>query len=269
MKKKSLNNQTITTSETVDQSESNSQQDTSQDIYAHFSELRKRLWISLVFFILSMIFCYYFIEDIFNVLIYPLDRAMSVIGGTKRMIFTNLTEGFIVYLKLAGFGGIVLSFPVWIWQLWKFISPALYKREKRKVLPFLIISPFLFITGALFVYFLIVPLAWQFLIGFQSQTTLMPIELEARISDYLSLITSLIIVFGFCFQLPVILVLLMRFKIINVSSLVKFRKFVIVGIFIIAAFVTPPDVISQIALAIPLLLMYEIAILIEKGNKNV
>ncbi len=236
----------------------------------NFAELRKRLWVCLLFFMLSMGGCYYFIEDIFNILILPLNNAMESVGGTKRLIFTNLTEGFVVYLKLAAFGAMFLSFPVWLNQLWCFVSPGLYKKERKSLRPFLIYSPILFIAGALFVYFLIIPLAWEFLLNFQTNQTAMPIEMEAKISEYLALITTLIIVFGASFQLPVVLVMMMKLGIIDVSALVKVRKIVIVGIFIVAAFVTPPDVISQISLAIPLLLMFEIAIVIGKrGKKNV
>ncbi len=244
--------------------------DIAPEIYNHFKELRNRLWVCLISFILAMVLCYHYVDDIFNVLIHPLNQAMSAVGGTKRMIFTNLTEGFVVYLKLSAFGAVFLVFPIWAYQLWAFVSPGLYKKEKKGLLPFLFFSPLLFVIGAVFVYFVIVPLAWQFLLGFQTYNTIMPIQLEAKISEYLSLITTLIVVFGVCFQLPVIIVLLLKFGLISVSTLEKFRKFVIVGIFVIAAFVTPPDVISQILLALPLLVMYEIAIFIGKrGKKNV
>ena len=238
-----------------------------QGLYEHFAEIRLRLALSLLVFVAAFGLCYVFAQEIFNILIIPLERAMEQHGGTKRMIFTSVAEGFIVYLKLAGFGGFVLSFPFFVYQIWRFLAPGLYKGERRIIAPFLVFSPLLFVLGGLFVYFFILPLAWNFLLGFQSSMTVLPIELEARISEYLSLVTGLMIAFGISFQLPVVLILLVRFGILSVDSLRKFRRFAIVIIFTVAAFITPPDVISQIGLAIPLLLLYEAAILIS-GRKT-
>ncbi|MGD9638776.1 MAG: twin-arginine translocase subunit TatC [Alphaproteobacteria bacterium] len=235
---------------------------TTMPIMEHIRELRRRLIKCILFFVAAFFISYSFASNILNILINPLAQIMAKNGGTNRMIYTNLTEGFFTYLKIGSFGAICLSFPFFIWHIWQFIAPGLYKNEKRAVLPFIIASPVLFIMGALLVYFMIIPMAWSFLMGFQSSfgQTVLPIQLEARISEYLSLIMTLIMAFGLCFQMPVFLVLLAYAGIITPESLIKFRKYAIVLIFFVAAVVTPPDIISQVGLAIPLIMLYEITI---------
>ena len=184
-------------------------------------------------------------------------------GGERRMIFTALYEAFFTYLKVAFFGAVFFSFPVWATQLWLFVAPGLYRSEKRAVYPFLIASPFLFVLGAALAYYFIFPLAWRFFITFETppgQGSL-PIQLEAKVSEYLSLVMQMILAFGVAFQMPVLLTLLCRVGILDVATLRKGRRYAIVGMFVVAAVLTPPDVISQIGLAVPLLALYELSIL--------
>lgn len=236
-----------------------------QPISLHIFELRRRLQISLLSYLLACILCYYFAGNIYAFLVKPLADIYQSMGVERRLIFTGLAEAFFTYIKIACFAAFILSFPVIAWQVYFFIAPGLFKNEKKVVLPFLILAPLLFIIGASLAYFYVMPLAWRFFIGFENSSVEMlglPIILEARISEYLSLVISLIIAFGIAFQLPLILTLLTYTGIITGAFLAKGRRYAIVLIFLLAAILTPPDVISQIALAIPLMLLYEISILI-------
>ncbi len=229
----------------------------------HLVELRKRLlWIFLAMGVGTAI-CFIFVEEIYSFLVEPLANAMTN-GGTQRLIYTGLTEGFFTYLKVAFFAGAFLTFPILLSQIWMFIAPGLYKTEKKAFLPFLIATPILFFAGGAVVYYGVIPMAWNFFLSFQSNgsDTALPIELEARMSEYLDLIMTLIFAFGLCFQLPVLLTLMGKAGLISSQTLKQKRKYAIIGTFGIAAFLTPPDVISQIGLAIPILLLYEISILL-------
>lgn len=230
-------------------------------ITEHFRELRQRVIYSLLAFLLAFSLCYYFAENIYQFLVSPLADAYD--GANRRLIFTGLAEAFITYLKLAAFGGFIVSFPFVAWQVYAFVAPGLYKNEKRIIVPFMVAAPVLFILGAALVYYFIFPLAWEFFLSFEvtAGSGELPVQLEARVSEYLSLVTGLIMAFGLAFQLPLILIMLTAFGMIGSASLVKYRRHAIVGIFIIAAIITPPDVISQIGLAIPLMLLYECAVL--------
>ena len=179
-----------------------------------------------------------------------------------RMIYTALTEAFFTYLKVSFYGALFISFPVLALQIYKFAAPGLYKDEKKAFLPFLVATPVLFSLGAALVYYFIFPLAWSFFLGFQTETATlgMAIELEAKVNEYLSLVMKLIFAFGLSFQLPVVLSLLARIGVVNSTFLKERRKYVVVMIFAAAAILTPPDPITQIGLAVPLLILYELSI---------
>lgn len=229
----------------------------------HLVELRKRLLWSVVAMFAGMCVCYLFVEDIYGFLVQPLARAMGP-EDSQRLIYTGLTEAFFTYLKVSFFAGMFLAFPVIACQIWKFVAPGLYKNEKGAFLPFLIATPVLFFAGAALVYYFLMPMAWHFFLSFQSNgsETALPIMLEARVSEYLDLVMLLIFAFGLCFQLPVLLVLLGRAGIVTPEQLAKGRRYAIVIAFVVAAVLTPPDVLSQFSLAIPIILLYEISILI-------
>ena len=204
----------------------------------------------------------------------PYAEAVRNDETNRRLIFTALHETFITYLKLAFFTAIFVTSPIILTQIWKFIAPGLYKDEKRALLPYLIATPTLFLLGGMLVYYLVMPLAIKFFLSFEtsSQVTSLPIQLEAKVNEYLSLIMRLIFAFGISFQLPVLLSLLARAGFINSEYLKKRRKYVVVIIFAVAAILTPPDPITQIGLGIPLLILYELSILsvkfIEKKKRD-
>jgi sec-independent protein translocase protein TatC len=230
----------------------------------HLMELRTRLLWSVGAFVIAFVLCYYFSAQIYGFLAQPLaDILQKQGGGERRMIFTALYEAFFTYLKVAFFGAVFFSFPMWATQLWLFVAPGLYRSEKKAVYPFLIASPFLFVAGAALAYYFIFPLAWSFFITFETPPGegALPIQLEAKVSEYLSLVMQMILAFGVAFQLPVLLTLLCRVGILDVATLKKGRRYAIVGMFVVAAVLTPPDVISQVGLAVPLLALYEISIL--------
>lgn len=229
----------------------------------HLKELRQRLLWSVSAFIIAFAVCYYFSQQIYGFLAQPLANILAQqSGGERRMIFTALYEAFFTYLKVAFFGAVFFSFPIWATQLWMFVAPGLYRSEKRAIYPFLIASPFLFVMGAALAYYFIFPLAWKFFISFETPPGSggIPIQLEAKVGEYLSLVMHMILAFGVAFQLPVLLTLLVKIGILNVETLRKGRRYAVVIMFVVAAVITPPDIISQIGLAIPLIALYEISI---------
>ncbi|NJO37577.1 MAG: twin-arginine translocase subunit TatC [Rhizobiales bacterium] len=227
----------------------------------HLLELRNRLMYASAAILVGFMICYFFAEDIYAFLVQPLADIYQGQTG-RRMIYTSLTEAFFTYVKVAFWAGSFLAFPFVATQLWMFIAPGLYKTEKNAFLPFLVATPVLFFMGGAMVYYFIFPLAWRFFLSFETSggPGSLPIELEARVGEYLGLVMKLIFAFGLSFQLPVALTLMGRVGLVSSEALARNRRFAYVGVFVVAAIITPPDVISQIGLGVPIILLYEISI---------
>ena len=242
----------------------------SNSFTSHFVELRTRLLNSLIFIFLVFIASYIFAEHIYNFLVEPYANAVKDDQTSRRLIFTALHETFITYIKVSFFSAIFLGSPVLLIQIYKFIAPGLYNNEKKAILPYLISTPILFLLGGLLVYYLVMPLAIKFFLSFETigSNSSLPIQLEAKVNEYLSLIMRLIFAFGISFQLPILLNLLARIGLVNSQYLKTRRRYVIVIIFAIAAILTPPDPITQVGLAIPLLLLYELSIFTVKFTEK-
>ena len=236
---------------------------TTQPLASHLIELRARLVWIVGAMILGTAISFVFVEDIYSFLVQPLADAQDG-NDSQRLIYTGLTEAFFTYLKVAFFAGIFLTFPILLLQIWLFIAPGLYSNEKSAFLPFMVATPVLFFLGGAVVYYFVLPMAWPFFLSFQTtgRETALPIQLEARVSEYLDLIMTLIFAFGLCFQIPVLLTLLGKAGIVTADWLASKRKYALIFTFILAAFLTPPDVISQVMLAVPVLALYELSILL-------
>ncbi len=235
-----------------------------QPLVAHLIELRRRLFWCVGLFIVAFGACYHFADYIYDFLAQPLVEALN--GAQRRFIYTSLTEAFVTYMKVASWGALCITFPFILIQIWKFIAPGLYRHERNALRPFLVLTPTLFVTGAVFAYFVVIPIAWKFFIGFEQAAMpgTLPIQLEARMADYLNLTMSLLFAFGVAFQLPVLMLILVRFGILAPEDLAKKRRMAILIIFIVAAVLTPPDILSQFCLALPLMLLYEGGIIAAK-----
>ena len=226
----------------------------------HLIELRQRLIYALIGIGIGFCICFYFAGDIYNLLVWPYQVARGE-GQKIEMIYTAPHEFFFTKLKLALFGALFLAFPIIATQIYKFVAPGLYKNERNAFRPYLFATFVLFLTGALVVYFVVMPLAMKFFLSMEQTGGQVEIHLQARVSEYISLIMTLIIGFGLCFQLPVVLTLLAQAGIIGAQNLRDFRRYAIVAITAVAGILSPPDPFSMVAMALPTLLLYEAAIL--------
>lgn len=237
--------------------------DKAMPLLDHIIELRKRIIWSLATFIIAFGICYHFSGEIYRFLSAPLAEIMRQKGEQPHLIYTALYEAFFTYVRVAVFGALFLSFPMIAIQAWIFIAPGLYRNEKKAFAPFLIATPVLFLLGAALAYYVVFPFAWRFFLSFQQVggSAQMGIELQARVSEYLNLVTKMILAFGICFELPVALTLVVKAGLVKTASLRKVRRYAYVAAFAVAGVIAPPDAITMLSLAIPLVGLYELSIL--------
>ena len=230
---------------------------------AHLQELRKRLIFSFIVVGAGFALCYSLADSIFNILAAPLLKMMPA-GGS--LIFTSVAEAFFTYMKVAFIAGLILTSPFVLYQIWAFVAPGLYQKEKRYVVPFVLSGSFFFALGILFGYFVAIPIGFKFLLGYATDF----IKPMPSMNEYLSFSIKFLLAFGLVFEFPVVLVLLARIGVVNAKMLARQRKYAILLIFIFAAVMTPPDLISQVLMALPLMGLYELSIFLSKlfGKKD-
>ena len=255
-------------------------QDSSAPLIEHLAELRQRLIYSFVAFIIGMIICFTIWNTIFDFLTHPLCSAMALRGHSDcGLILIKLQEGFFVAISISLLGGLVLSFPIIGFQMWRFVAPGVYKTEKNAFLPFIVASPFMFFLGASFAYYVVTPLAFDFFLGFQQTGSVLDgedvdnaaagIAFQGSAQEYLSLTIKFIVAFGMCFQLPVLLTLMGKAGLVSAEGLGNVRKYAVVAILVLAALVTPPDVITQVILFVVVYGLYEVSIfLVSRVEKK-
>jgi sec-independent protein translocase protein TatC len=231
----------------------------------HLIELRRRLIYAVLGFFIAFIVCYQFAETIFGFLVQPLADLFEGQSG-RRLIYTGLTEAFMTYIKVSIFSAAFVSFPIIAIQIWMFIAPGLYKHERSVFLPFLIATPVLFLLGGAFAYYFILSIAWSFFLDFESSGLSggLPVQLEAKINEYLSLVMQLLFSFGVSFLLPVLLLLLGRAGFLQANVLAKRRKYAFLIILVVSAFLTPPDVLSMVSLALPIYALFELSVILMR-----
>jgi len=230
---------------------------------AHLQELRKRLILSFIAVGAGFVICYSLKDSIFNILAAPLLKMMPA-GGS--LIFTSVAEAFFTYMKVAFIAGLILTSPFVLYQIWAFVAPGLYQKEKRYVVPFVLSGSFFFALGIFFGYFIAIPIGFKFLLGYATDF----IKPMPSMNEYLSFSIKFLLAFGLVFEFPVVLVFLARIGVVNAKMLARQRKYAILLIFIFAAVMTPPDLISQVLMALPLMGLYELSIFFSKlfGKKD-
>lgn len=229
----------------------------------HLIELRDRMMRVFAFWAVTTGICYFYAGDIYNFLVEPLAKAFAN-DENRRLIYTSLTETFVTYIRLAIYGGFFLGFPYIATQIYLFIAPGLYKREKMVILPYLVMAPVLFLAGAALAYYFVMPVAWSFFLSFElpKGQAEIPLMLEAKVSEYVALVVHVTVAFGLAFQLPILLTLLVRMGMLKTDTLANGRRFAVLILLVIAAILTPPDVLSQLMLFIPLYVLYECSIVV-------
>jgi sec-independent protein translocase protein TatC len=241
-------------------------------LIAHLIELRGRVMRSIAVWLLATGLCYLVAADIYQFLLQPLSDIFAG-DATRKLIATSLIETFVTYLKLALYGGFFLAFPYLATEVYLFIAPGLFKHEKMILAPYLIMAPLLFFMGAAMAYYFVMPKAWEFFVSFEIPRGEhgLPLQIEAKVSEYLGLVMHIVLAFGLAFQLPILLTLLIRVGLLSTQTMARGRRYAVVILLTIAAFITPPDILSQVLLFIPLYALYEISILIgrviERGRE--
>ena len=238
------------------------EEDVKMPLMEHLTELRTRLLYSTVGFVIAFVVCFYFWKPVLDIVTAPLERACLAQGKPCPVIYTSLIEPFFTQVKIGAFAALCVTFPLIAAQIYKFVAPELYKNERLALVPFLVATPIMFAVGATFLYFVLLPLALHFFVGYQQYAN---IELMPKIGEYIDLVMKLVFAFGLCFELPVILTLLAKVGIVSSQGLRDKRRYAIIIVTVVAAVFTPPDAISMVSLAVPMIALYEISIWLAKS----